>query len=326
MLRRHRYYKPKRAAARARTRVLAQPPRAPRITRAKTIVAAIFFAAALAWFGYFFLASDNFAIKTVAIAGNRNISTQELTGIVLGVFAEPRFLFLPGDNIFFVSKQGIVDAIAGQYLVDEITVTRKLPFELRVGLVEKLSRVVLRVKTPVEIIPAPEDVQNGGESGEQADVSHNNVTETEGTAKREVEYTEMYYLLDVNGIVVSNSPVSEADRAELPTIEIIRPGQSQINPGTSVLNRETVELIFELYERAKASQQSLAVSYVSLDPENGRELTAVTQEGWQAFLSTQIPLETQMQKLELALMERIKEQRALLQYVDLRVKDRVYFK
>ncbi|MBI2050662.1 MAG: FtsQ-type POTRA domain-containing protein [Parcubacteria group bacterium] len=327
MLRRHRYYKPKRG----RIQKIKHPIReqmAGRATagRAKKIVGALFALATTGWFAYFFLASDNFAVKSIAISGNRNIPTQELSAIIGRELGGAHFLFVPRSNILLVSKEGIQEAIRKQYLVDEITIKRALPYTLQVAVQEKLSRVVLRVITPIEIIPLPAEKEESGEEAVPPDVSHNNVTETKEAEVREVQYAESYHLLDVNGIVVKSGPASERDLAELPIIEIIRNDQSEINPGAAILNREIVELIFELYERVKMSPQAIALSHVSFDPENSRELIFKTKEGWQALISTQIPLETQLQKLELALAERIKENRKSLQYIDLRVKDRVYFK
>jgi len=68
------------------------------------------------------------------------------------------------------------------------------------------------------------------------------------------------------------------------------------------------------------------VAYVKLDLSIADEMTFVTTENWQGMLSTSVSLETQIKKLELALDEKIKDKRSTLQYVDLRIKDRVYFK
>lgn len=327
VLRRHRYYKPKRGRVqKSKHAPHEHPGRRTATSQAKKIVGLIFAVAVLGWFGYFFFVSDNFTIKTIAISGNRNIPSQELSAIIRRELDKKVFLFVPGSSILLVSKEGIREAIREQYFVDEIAIRRTLPYTLKVAVEEKLSRVVLRVKTPIEIIPVPEETENGGEEALLTEVSHNNVTETAEPAEREVQYAESYHLLDVNGIVVSSGSVSEYNLAELPVIEIIQPSQTEINPGANVLNREIVELIFKLYELVRASPQGIALLHVSYDLENDRELAFTAQEGWEVFLSTQIPLETQIQKLELALSERIKENRASLQYVDLRIKDRVYFK
>lgn len=305
-------------------------PARPRLPLARAIVGVIFFTSCLGWFAYFFLFSDNFQIKTVSIEGNKNIPGPELAAIIDATLAEERWVVFPNRSSLLVSTGSVADAIRKQYIVDNISVRRKPPFSLSVQLTEKLSRVVLRVKTPVQIIQAEEGTGEGPDASSAAsttleEVSYNNVTNHDAAEERVTEYAETLYYLDVNGIAVSLLPAS-TDLASLPIIEIIRDRQSEINPGDAVLNREIVELIFSLYERLLAASSSIAIAYVSYDPGVPQEFRFTTQEGWQAFLSAQIPLETQIQKLELALQEKIKENRATLQYVDLRVKDRVYFK
>ncbi len=334
MQRRHRYYKPRPRRALGAPAALerARAAAALRLNSARRIVSSVFFAAITAWFAYFFLFSDSFTVKTVTITGNRNIPTAELLGIVQNELAGERWGFVPNRNSLFVSTHRIARAIRKQYIVDDVTVRREPPFTLAVGLTEKLSRVVLRLTTPIQITPDEPAGAGEGEamgdiatSTESQEVSHNNVTEKPSLSEGTVEYAESWYHLDANGIVVSRLDAS-GDLSGLPVIEVIRDEGPDVNPGDAVLDRETVELIFSIYERLNASSESIAVAYVSYDPETPQELTISTVEGWQVFLSTRIPIETQFSKLELALREKIRDNRGELQYVDLRVRDRVYFK
>tara|TARA_Y100000294_G_C8554923_1_gene336803 strand:+ start:769 stop:1755 length:987 start_codon:yes stop_codon:yes gene_type:complete len=328
MLRRHRYYKPKRKIIHPQSPSKQQPKKPVNTSVVSMIVGSIFFTAALAWFAYFFLGSDNFKIKTVEISGNENIPMHELREIVDNHLNQKKFIFLSNNNIIITSMSGVVQAIREQYIVDDIKITRKLPFTLSIALEEKLARVVLRTKTPIQTIELDDDQEEDGEeggiiAGEQ--VSHNNVTEEEPEEEGEMQYTREHYYLDVNGIVVVGK-VSDDDLSSLPTIEIITTSQTKINPGDIILNREIIEFIFALFEETARSQEQIKLAHVLYDPDILDELKFITTEGWQAFVSMQISIETQIKKLELALQDKIKSQRSTLQYVDLRIKDRVYFK
>ncbi|MDP3995194.1 MAG: FtsQ-type POTRA domain-containing protein [bacterium] len=337
MLRRHRYYKPKPrlgighgrgSAAKKQSRRTHTLPDDAAHGKVRAVVGVIFFAASFFWFGYFFLFSDSFEAKTIVVSGNRTIPKHELSAIVAKELDSRRWMFLPARNMLLLPEERIQEAIREQYIVDHVGIARDWPFSVHIAIEEKLSRVILRVKNPVRIInePRPDEEEGiGVATSTNENVSHNNVTETE-EQEREVRYTESYHLLDVNGIVVASGPVSELDLQELPIIEIIPKDASKIKPGLSVLSRDVVELIFELYQRIGASSKSISLAHVSYDTDISQELSFTTQEGWQAILSTQIPLETQIQKLELALQEKIQDNRSTLQYVDLRVPDRVYFK
>ncbi|MBI1961317.1 MAG: FtsQ-type POTRA domain-containing protein, partial [Parcubacteria group bacterium] len=216
MLRRHQYYKPKQ-----RHRVLRAPDRKSGHVRedgraraagiARAIVGFIFFGAVLLWFAYFFLFSGSFEIKDIRIIGNKNIPTAELLGIIRSELSRKRWGVVPSRSSLLVPTDAVADAIRSRYIVDDISVRRRLPFAISVALEEKLSRVVLRVKTPVEIINAetallPEEGTEGdaASSTESQEVSHNNVTgapKPEGAG--EVSFAESLYYLDVNGIVVA---------------------------------------------------------------------------------------------------------------------------
>jgi len=314
---------------------------------AKKIVLAFFFGGVLIWFFYFFLVSDNFRINKIEISGNENISQKELLDIAVANLKNKRLMFLKNNNILFFSKESLIQDIGEKYIVEDIKVTKKFPFTLKININEKLSRVVLRTQTIVETKKDDKDVESnrhsesgseststedknlnllpGGENADSADASGAETGEQE-VEKPEPTYTTDYYFLDVNGIIVSKLDISQEDYSRLPIIEIQLDRQTLVKPGSEFLDRETIEYIFAVYEAVGKSQKNIQIDYVKYDPKIKDELTFATKEGWQGLLTSKIALDTQIKKLELALEEKIKDSRINLQYVDLRVKDRVYFK
>jgi len=334
MIRKHKYYKPKHRQYNLPTqnRNMRQPQIEKKVNMLiiKKIISIIFFCACFAWFFYFFLLSDNFFIKTIKISGNENIPKNDLEEIVKEELKEKKWLIFPGKNILLFNKQNLISDIQNKYITENIKISKKLPFTILIELEEKLARVVLRTKTPISITQDnTEDVLVEDEQNiiNPDDVSHNiEDREQENENREEVEYSEDYYYLDVNGIVISSSLDAQNDLLKFPVIEIETKDQAKINSGDIILSREKIEFVFEAYEMIHRSKENISVAYVVLDLDIDNEITFVTQEGWQGFLSTQVSLETQIKKLELALQEKIKDKRATLQYVDLRIKDRVYFK
>ena len=223
-------------------------------------------------------------------------------------------------------------SIEDTYIVENIRIKKKLPFTISIELEEKLARVVLRTKTPINIThrngeeKAVEDLEDGRVAGDQ--VSHNkkDIEDTDDQGEEQIAYSEEYYYLDVNGIVVSSVEDQISASSKFPVIEIQTSENQKINNGQVLLNRETIELVFKAYELIHKMPQKLSVAYMILDLSLEDEITFMTTEQWQGMLSTSISLETQIKKLELALEEKIKDKRSTLQYVDLRIKDRVYFK
>jgi len=337
MVRRHRYYKPKRKLynlpTAQRPMRQRQSPEPVKINTSiiKNIIGTIFFICAGIWFGYFFIFSPNFSIKNINITGNENIPITEIQEIINEQLDKKAIYAIGQRNILFFSKNDLISAIGERYIVENIKINKKLPFTLSVHLEEKLARVVLRVKIPISITHTKaqaieEDVEAGQVAGDQ--VSHNieDGEEEVEQGEEQISYSEDYYYLDVNGIVVSSAEMSENDLQKFPVIEIEIPDTQKINSRDILLDRETIEFIFSVYRTVSKMPQNVSVAYVKLDLSIADEMTFVTTENWQGMLSTSVSLETQIKKLELALDEKIKDKRATLQYVDLRIKDRVYFK
>ena len=323
MLRTHKYYKSKRRANFEQASIKRPKPGKLNIKKVKIIVGTVFFLASFFWFIYFFFFSNNFAIKTITISGNENIPEQELKNIIKN--------HLNGRNIFLFDKEKAIQDIQDKFIVDNIKITRNFPFTLEVELEEKLARVVLRAKTPIYITKTEDEAlellpEQGMVAGE--DVSHNieNGGEKNQETAEEPDYKEEYYYLDVNGIVVSSSKSKPDDGQGFPVIEIEISQDQKIKTGDTMLDREKIEFIFNAYEAIESSAANIKISYVIYNEKKSNELVFATTEDWQGFLSTDVSLETQIKKLELAMDEKIKDQRAYLQYVDLRIKDRVYFK
>jgi hypothetical protein len=299
---------------------------------ARKIVGSIFFSGALIWFLYFFLFSKSFKILTIHISGNQNIPLSELRTITNNYLNEKKWIILKNNNILIFPETGLAERIREKYIIEDIQISRNIPFELNIKIKEKLARVVLRTKTLIPPLVTEEveqkvAVDNFDNVSEEL-VSHNNVTDEPEQEREEPEpeYASRLYYLDVNGIIIATSPTQETDLQDFPVIEIYYDEPVEMVNGNVILNRETIELIFALYEALRSSSASIEVSEVIYDPKNQSELKFVTREGWQGFLSTKLSLDTQIKKLELALSEKIKDTRKELQYVDLRVKDRVYFK
>ena len=337
-----RFYKPKRNLNRVkRPQSRVQRPHPEReqmqpvdINVVKKILTTVFFIAVIAWFIYFFLISDNFFIKTVHITGSKNIPTEELQSIVNDNLQKKQYILFPNKNILLFAKEDLIKDISDKYIVENIIIDKNPPFELRITLEEKLARLILKTKTLVAI-PTEADEPESKEEGtlnekksaqEDEEVEQGSEEDEEEATEPEPVYTIDYFYLDVNGIIVSLGNISEHDRSTLPTIEMEFDNQTLVKPGDIIMDRERVEYIFSVYETVGKSKAGLELDYIFYNPEIEDEITITTKEGWQAFLSTQIALETQIKKLELALDEKIRENRANLQYVDLRVKDRVYFK
>jgi len=286
----------------------------------------------IVWFLWFFLVSKNFEIKTITISGMQNIPEKEILEIINKSLEQKRFLFMPGDNIIIFDKNKAISDIGEKYILESISIQKNYPFEIKIVLQEKLTRMVLRAKTEI-IKPEIENepIENSEEVilEETTLVSHN-IENGEAPSEEDKglkkEYSEEYFFLDINGIVVSSVEYSKDDKIDFPIIEIIFNPDKKINPGDAILDREKIETIFAIYEATEASEENIKVSHIIYNPSVKNEFKFMTQEGWQGIIDTSINLKTQINKLDAVLRDKIKDKRNTLQFVDLRIKDRVYFK
>lgn len=290
----------------------------------KNIALIIFFSACLIWFAYFFIFSRHWAVRIVNIQGLTSIPSSELENIVNGFLGSRRAGVLPNRNILVFSKQGLQAVISQKYILDSLDINRELPWTLNITVKEKMARLVLRTVAKVEIAQAAEEPPNTASiAGDITDSSK----EKEPAAPT-FSLVTSYYYLDVNGIVVAaKDNIDEAELQALPVVEIVADSQTRVKPGDVVLSSDLVGYMFSVYEAAAKSSANIKIANLIYEPRADDEVKFLTTEGWEAFLSRKLSLDTQLAKLELALSEKIKEKRGQgLLYVDLRVKDRVYFK
>ncbi len=305
-----RFYRPGRPGRSTQSWRQRQPRSNLDYNRVKAIILTVFFSATLIWFAYFFFASRHWAIGIVNITGLSSIPRVDFEPVVVAGLRARRWLFFRQNNILLLSKADLRAKIAEKYILEALDIDKDFPYTLNLAVKEKTARLILRSLRPIAVLAALDAAATG----------------TPPVAGESLAAPEYFYL-DVNGIVMARpGALSAAALAAYPVVEIIDAGQSSVKPGDVALNREVVEYIFALYDGLKGSPASLTVTHVSYDPKIGDELKFVTSEGWQGIISKKLELEAQIKKLEVALQEKIKEQRPSLQYVDLRVKDRVYYK
>jgi len=334
----HRYYRPKKRTAPgtagrfgAHAKRKRQKPKQQNteinIGFVRTAVLTLFLTVSLGWFVFFFFASDNFLVKEINIQGSENIPENELRSIIDTTLHERRFLLFRNNNMLLISKNRLHTAIAEQYFLEDLNIDRVFPYTVHITIKEKLARLLLRVKTPVVKVKEspPVDGDTPAETSEPESTVETGDIIAE-PIKPEPVYTEAYFYLDVNGIVVSEGLVHEDDLSAVPVIELIDSRQTDIKPGEQIITRERITDISDVYDLLSRSGIGVTIAHVRLNQDVEREVIIATSEGWEILIDTNIDIKSQLKKLELVLDEKIKDDRGLLRYVDLRVKDRVYYK
>ncbi len=106
---------------------------------------------------------------------------------------------------------------------------------------------------------------------------------------------------------------------------IVHDGAGEVRKmGEAVAEQTIMEWIFQL--RQKLDQTKIGLAHVVLPNEQFR-VNVKTTEGWEAYFSTNDALEPQIKALSFFLANKVSfEQRSQLQYIDVRIPQRVYFR
>ncbi len=131
---------------------------------------------------------------------------------------------------------------------------------------------------------------------------------------------ECYYI-DKDGVIFEKAPDTSGT-----LILVIRDNSSEsVKLGDIVIESKFMADIVGVRE-SLLSQFSLKVLDFGIDQLPSRDLKVNTHEGWYILLDYSRDLKSQLDNLKLVLEQKIKENRKNLEYIDLRIENRIYYK
>lgn len=128
------------------------------------------------------------------------------------------------------------------------------------------------------------------------------------------------FYFDKEGIVFQNAPITSGS-----LITIVQDYSNRnYELGDKISNKEFIDTILEINEDLY-DETGLKILSFNIDSYPIKELKAITHEGWYILFSTERNIKNQLLVLKVGLDEKIKN-RSNLQYVDLRIENRIYYK
>jgi len=128
------------------------------------------------------------------------------------------------------------------------------------------------------------------------------------------------FYFDENGIIFDDAPNTSGS-----LIVVIQDNSGRnYEIGNKISEKTFIDTVLEINENL-FSEIGLRVSSFNIDSYPIEELKAVTTEGWYALFNLKKDTENQLLALKVALNEKIKD-RTGLQYIDLRIENRIYYK
>lgn len=132
-----------------------------------------------------------------------------------------------------------------------------------------------------------------------------------------------YFLLDRRGTLVQQL---ESDSSETTLITVVEQDPPERNLGDHVTTEEVADFLGRLNQGWQAQLDDVPLDYVQFSPQSLPTIQVFTAGGWYVNLSTQADLGAQLVNLRRLLDEKIKQDQAKLQYIDVRFGSRLFYK
>ncbi len=270
---------------------------------------------------YFLFYHPYFKVKEINISGAENISVEEIRETIRGFLEGEKYYFLAQDNIILAPARKIERGLLDKFLrIRSVKVSKKIPRALSVKIKERQrAGIWCKIEKTRTEQPA-EEIATSTEDNLLIATSTEEIMAEEASFKREIK--ECFYL-DREGTIYKSSPFVSGSWV----VNIYDPS-STAGLGEQVVASETVDFILLINEEIKkvhtAAGQSLGK--VEFEIASAEDLRAILPSGCQIYFNPSYSGQYQIRALQMILDEEVKESYPSLEYVDLRIEGRVYYK
>ena len=262
-------------------------------------------------FFYLFFISPVFQINQMAINGNKNISEKNI-GQTIDEYLNRRFLFFwrPRNMILAESKE-ISRKILDKYiLIGEASVAKKYFHKIEIAIKE---REIFAIWCKAVVRKQNEAITN--------DASGDSLTIKDIEIADEFIVTDECYYIDDTGVIFSEAPQSFGSLI----LRIDEVYDKDMKIGDKILNNEITASIISAQK--SFNMENIKIIKFFIKNPIMPDLEILTSENWKIYLDRDKNIENQMEVLEKVLEEKITvSERKNLEYIDLRIPDRVYYR
>ena len=256
---------------------------------------------------YFFVFSPVFKIMEIGISGNNLISSNQIQAIAKNVLQRKFLNIIPRDTVFALMNVEIRQELFNEFPeIATVEIKMEKIGSLSIAVSErKTAAIVCKILVITSLSPTP--------------TLSVLATSTSAVAPEAFPESEGCFFVDEGGLAYRESP--EISGTILPTFYS---QDVQLRPRSQALDPSAIEFATQI--KKKLREIGVDLPGFILNDEINQELKAFTSEGWLIYFDLTRSALTQARVLEILLKDEIKDKRATLQYVDLRVADRVYYK
>lgn len=260
----------------------------------------------IGWLGYFFFYHSFFDVKKVIAVNPGGARDSQIENIVKGLLVEKKWIFFKKGNINILSPSEIKENVQKIVSLESVSVTKKWPATVVVTFKRRVPEVLL-VKVPLGYSAFP---------AESTDTIPMNPLLSQSALKE-------YYYLDNQGKVIEEIRGSAVQFGAYPVIEWETDGALVV--GRTTIESSIMQKVLNLDKSLLPAIHTPAEKFLFSDKLIG-EIHVVTKEGFRILLNADADMKQQLKYLSAVLKEDIKDRRSNLEYIDLRIQGRVYYK
>ena len=264
---------------------------------------------------YLIVFSGLFNIRHITISGNKKIDAVEMEVVVKNTLEYKSFGFIPNSSYFVANIEDLKEVLTRRFPIDTITIEKKFPHDLAIGLTEKISTIIYdngSIYAQVGLDGSVIELIRAVEDREWKEVISAVVTTTEdGTTTTIDAVVDKVHSPDSKGLIteVGDYPLIYDKRGHT------------IDKGLKPLSGDEAQLALEWYNGIKNMEFGINLFGI----ENNTDFFIETKQGWVIkgrFIRKNVT--DQIRELKLALQKIDDTKR--LSYIDLRYENRIYWK
>ena len=261
----------------------------------------------IGWLAYFFFYHSFFDVQKVIALNPGGARDSQIENIVKGLLVEKKWIFLKKGNINMLSSSEVKERTQKIVNLESVSVVKRWPSTIEVNFKRRLPEVIL-VKVPLGYSALP---------FASTDTIPLNPLLSQSALKE-------YYYLDDRGKVIEEIRGSTVPfGGAYPVLEWETDNALVVGRGT--VESIIIEKVLHLDKSLLPAIRTPAEKFLFSDKLIG-EIHVVTREGFRILINADADMRQQLQYLSAVLKEDIQDRRSNLEYIDLRIQGRVYYK
>lgn len=256
---------------------------------------------------YFFIFSPVCWIEDIKVRGvGENSSIVQTMG--LKILEEKIFNYIPQRSILLAPAHQIQARILETFPeIKSVSIQKKWPRTLEIKIEERESIGIWCQKKSKR----PANSADRGQVKERVDKEDKELIQEE-------EIKKCFYI-DDQGVIYQEAPMMQGGLI----LTIVDSREKSVNLREKVLSIDLINFILEI---KKQLSEKLDLLTIKFEINSIHDLVATTSEDWRIYFDPSHSSQNQIRVLERVLEEEIKENRIALEYIDLRIENRAYYK